>query len=119
MRVSVEALDVEVGDEVLAAVDREVNQRAASSSFAGVRDLRLRLRSAKGVLLCVAAVGFASGKLVTATGTSDRPLDAIVSALEGLPDRMDRLQRGEARAASPAATTEHAAVREALKRLLA
>ena len=119
MRVSVEALDVEVGDEVLTVLDREVSRRIRSSMFAGVRDLRLRLRSAKGVLLCVAAVGFASGDLVTATGTSDRPLDAMLGALEGLPDRMDRVQRAEARVKAPVAMTDDAAVREELKRLLA
>jgi hypothetical protein len=119
MRVAVEAVEVGVTDEILEAVDREVTARAGSSVFAGVRDVRLRLRRAKGALLCVAAVGFAGGDLVTSTATSDLPLDAIVGALDGLPDRIGRLHRTEPAAGAPSATAEHAAVRDALKRLLA
>src|SRR6185369_5920681 len=91
MRVALEALDVRVGDDVLKAVNREVTERVPSSVFAGVRDLRLRLRQTKGALLCVAAAGFAGGDLVTSTATSNNPLEAIVGALEGLPDRIDRV----------------------------
>ncbi len=114
MNVAVEALDVGLADADLEAVSREVTQRLTSSLFAGARDLRLRLRSAKGALLCVAAVGFAGGELVTSTASSDTPLAAMVGALDGLPERMDRLQRTEA---TPVAS-DHAAVRAALKRLL-
>ena len=114
MNVAVEALDVGLADADLEAVSREVTQRAASSLFAGVRDLRLRLRSAKGALLCVAVVGFAGGELVTSTATSDTPLAAMVGALEGLPERMDRMHRAEPK---PAAF-DHAPVRAELKRLL-
>jgi hypothetical protein len=117
MRVALEALDVGVADDVLEAVSREVTERTSSSVFQGVRDLRLRLRRAKGALLCVAAVGFVSGDLVTSTATSDSPLDAIVGALEGLPDRIDRAYRHEHRAT--AGQDGHAAVREELRRLLA
>jgi hypothetical protein len=119
MKVSLETLDVDVADDVLAAVDREVSERVTSSVFDGVRDLRLRLRSAKGVLLCVAAVGFAGGSLVTSTATSKRPLDAIVGALEGLPDRIDRMHRIEERPNASTPAESHAAVREELKKLLA
>src|SRR5262245_52036659 len=116
MRVALEALDVRVADDVLEEVNREVTERALSSVFAGVRDLRLRLRQAKGALLCVAAVGFTGGDLVTSTATSNSPLAAIVGALDGLPDRIDRVHRNEHRA-SPE-MTRHAAVRAELKRLL-
>lgn len=114
MHVAVEALDVSIADSDLAAVDREVAQRFASSPFAGVRDLRLRLRQAKGALLCVAAVGFGGGELVTSTATSDTPLAAMVGALEGLPARMARVLRSDA---TPKAEG-HAAVRAELRRLL-
>lgn len=97
MHVAVEALDVGVADADLEAVSREVSQRFTSSLFAGVRDLRLRLRSAQGALLCVAVVGFAGGGLVTSTATSDTPLTAMVGALDGLPERMDRIHRAEGR----------------------
>jgi hypothetical protein len=116
MRVALDSLDVPVPDDVLLAVDREVSERASSSVFSGVRDLRLRLRQAKGALLCVAAVGFAGGSLVTSTATSASPLGAIVGALEALPDRIDRIQRLEHDAAS--GVDSHAAVRAELERLL-
>jgi hypothetical protein len=120
MRIAVEALDVGVADEVLQAVDREVSERTTSSAFSGVRDLRLRLRQVKGALLCVAAVGFVGGDLVTSTATSQTPLEAIVGALDGLPDRIDRVHRTDHRSADAAhPMTSHAAVREELKRLLA
>ena len=111
MRVAVEAMDVGVAAADLEAVSREVSERFTSSLFAGVRDLRLRLRSAKGALVCVAMVGFAGGELVTSTATSNTPLTAMVGALDGLPERIDRVHRVEQ-------TTDHAAVRAALKRLL-
>jgi hypothetical protein len=114
MHVAVDALDVGVAESDLEAVSREVTSRFASSLFAGVRDLRLRLRSAQGALLCVAVVGFAGGKLVTSTATSDTPLAAMVGALDGLPERMDRIQRTEV----PASGADHAPVRAELKRLL-
>jgi hypothetical protein len=118
MRVAVEALDVPVADDVLEAVNREVTERFASAVFKGARDLRLRLRCVKGALLCVAAVGFAGGDLATSTATSKSPLGAIVGALEGLPDRIDRVHRSDHRPSVPPAMTAHAAVREELKRLL-
>lgn len=114
MHFAIEALDVGVDDDVLLAANREVSARVASSLFAGVRDVRLRLRQAKGALLCVVAVGFAGGDLVTSTATGERPLEAIVGALDGLPDRVDRVHRRETR---PSGLT-HAAVRDELKRLL-
>jgi hypothetical protein len=116
MRIALDALDVPVGDDVLTAVDREVTARAGSSIFAGVRDLRLRLRQAKGALLCVAAVGYFGGELVTSTATSSTPLAAIVGALEGLPDRIDRVHQSDRRTSSM--ESSHAAVRNELKRLL-
>ncbi len=118
MHVAIEALDVPVADEVLVAASREVTTRTASSVFAGVRDLRLRLRQVKGALLCVAAVGFAGGDLVTSTATSDSPLDAIVGALDGLPERIDRVHGSERRPSGVPNLASHAAVREQLKRLL-
>ena len=116
MHVAVEALDVGLADSDLEAVDREVSQRFAASPFAGVRDLRLRLRHVKGALLCVAAVGFGGGALVTSTATSDTPLAAMVGALDGLPERMERILRSEP--APKVDSSSHAAVRAELKRLL-
>jgi hypothetical protein len=99
-------------------VTREVSERATSSSvFAGVSDLRLRLRREKGALLCVAVLGFASGGLVTSTVKSESPLEAIVGALDGLPESIDR-QRSYARAEQAASASTHAAAREQLSRLL-
>jgi hypothetical protein len=118
MRVALESLDVRVADDVLDAVSREVTERVSASAFTGVRDLRLRLRQAKGALLCVAAVGFAGGDLVTSTATSSSPLEAIVGALDGLPDRIDRVHRSEHRPNASPTTDSHAAVRDELKRLL-
>lgn len=117
MRVALEALDVGVPDDVLAALEREVSKRTSSSVFAGVRDLRLRLRRAKGALLCVAAVGFTSGDLVTSTATSESPLDAVVGALDGLPERIDRAKRSEERENIAPPSSAHGAVREQLRRL--
>jgi hypothetical protein len=120
MRLAIDTLDVGVADEVLHAANGEVTSRLMSSVFAGVRDVRLRLRQAKGALLCVAVVGFASGELVTSTATSETPLEAIVGALDGLSDRMDRVHRSEPRSSSASiAMTSHAAVRQEIKRLLA
>ncbi len=117
MRVALESLDVPVADDVLAAVNRTVAERVALPLFQGVRDVRLRLRHARGALLCIAAVGFNGGDLVTSSATSDSPLEAIVGALDGLPGRMERLHRGGTRTRPPA-DADHAAVRGALKRLL-
>ena len=114
MRVALEALDVDVPKDVEEVVSRKVRERVASSVFSGVQDLRLRLRRTKGALLCVAAVGFAGGDLVTSTGTSDSPLEAIVGALDGLPERIGRVHRTNA----STAVDTHAAVRNELKRLL-
>lgn len=112
MRVGLEALDdVQVSSEVREAVSRQLTERMASSVFSGVEDLRLRLRRTKGALLCVAIVGFAGGDLVTSTATSESPLRAVVDALDGLPARMERVHRSEAR-------DRHAAVRAELKKLL-
>lgn len=120
MRVDLEALDdVQVPSDVREAVCRTVSERLASSVFSGVEDLRLRLRRAKGALLCVAIVGFAEGGLVTSTATSDTPLEALVGALDGLPERIERLHRSERRSASEDTASAHAAVRGELKRLLA
>lgn len=118
MRLAIEALDVSVADEVLLAAAREVTARAASSVFAGVRDVRLRLRQARGALLCVAAVGFAGGGLVTSSATRDTPLEAIVGALEGLPDRIDRVYGRAHHPSAESSAASSAAVREQLKRLL-
>lgn len=117
MRVGLEALDdVQVSSEVREAVCRQVKARTAV--FSGAADLRLRLRRTKGALLCVAIVGFAGGDLVTSTATSESPLDAVVDALDGLPARMERVHRTEARANDPSAADRHAAVRARLKMLL-
>lgn len=118
MYVAVDAPDVSVEGATLEAVSREVAERASSSLFAGARDLRLRLRSAKGALLCVAVVGFAGGDLVTSTATSDTPLSAMVAALDGLPDRIDRLHRVEPSRSAAPTPADHAALRAELKRLL-
>jgi hypothetical protein len=112
MHVAVEALDVGVADADLEAVDREMRQRATSSLFAGVRDIRLRLRRVKDALVCVAVVGFAGGGLVTSTATSDTPLTAMVGALDGLPERMDRMHRAETIPTS----LDHASVRAMVDR---
>jgi hypothetical protein len=118
MRIAIEAGDVSVSDDVLSEVDRAVSARVgASSAFAGARDLRLRLRHTKNALLCIAAVGFAGGGLVTSTAEGTSPFEAIVGALEDLPVRMDRLDDARRRTvASPAA--EHAAIRAELTRML-
>jgi hypothetical protein len=118
MRVALEAVGVVVGEPVLDAVTREVSQRATSSSvFAGVNDLRLRLRREKGALLCVAVLGLASGGLVTSTVKSESPLEAIVGALDGLPGSIDR-QRSYSRPDQAPGGSTHAAAREELKKLL-
>lgn len=112
MRVALEALDVAVGEDVLAAVGREVEDRVRAPEFAGARDLRVRLRRVKGAFLGVAMVGFSAGGLATSTATSSDPLSAMVSALDALPERMGHVQRRERRG------TTHTAVRAELKRLL-
>jgi hypothetical protein len=118
MRVGLEAVDVSVGEPVLEAVSREVSERASTSSvFAGVNDLRLRLRREGGALLCVAVLGFAGGGLVTSTVKSDSALEAIVGALDGLPQSIDR-QRSHARPDVAPSGSTHAAVRAQLERLL-
>ena len=121
MRVRLETLDdVEVSNDVREAVSRKVNERVTSSVFAGVQDLRLRLRRTKGALFCVAVVGFSGGSLVTSTATSktDSPLDAVVGALDGLPERIDRIQRTSTRNVDAPSVDRHAAYREQLKKLL-
>jgi hypothetical protein len=115
MRVGFEALDVDVSSDVREAVGRKVSERFASSVFAGAEDLRLRLRRTKGALLCVAVVGFIGGDLVTSTATSESPLEAVVDALDRLPERIDRVHRTDRRAS---AVDRHAVVRDELKRLL-
>ena len=117
MRVAIEAVDVAVPDEELSKVDDVVNARVRSSSFDGARDLRLRLRRTKNALLCIAAVGFSGGGLVTSTATGSSPFTAIVGALDELPARIDRVD-GLRRAAGAAGAGDHAAVRETLRRLL-
>lgn len=112
MRVAVEATDVGVTAAELEAVNREVAARTQSSAFEGARDLRLRLRLVKGALLCIVAVGFSGGDLVTSTATSTTPLGAMVDALDALPERMERVPRSEHRPPT------HAAVRHKLKLLL-
>lgn len=119
MRIGLEAGDdVPVSAEMRDAVSRQISERFASSVFAGVQDLRLRLRRTKGALLCVAIVGFVGGDLVTSTATSDSPLEAVVDALDGLPERVERIHRKDARTSTEGDATSHAAVRAALKRLL-
>ena len=94
------------------AVSREVSARVQSPAFEGARDLRLRLRQVKGALLCIVAVGFSGGDLVTSTATSSTPLGAMVDALDGLPERMERVPRMEHRPPT------HAAVRNKLRLML-
>jgi hypothetical protein len=119
MRIGLEALDdVDVTSDVRDAVSRTVSERAASSVFAGVQDLRLRLRRTKDALLCVAMVGFAGGDLVTSTAPRATPLEAVVQALDGLPDRIERAHRIDRRTKSAEDGDRHAAVRDELKRLL-
>jgi len=119
MRVGFESLDdIQVSSDVCEAVSRTVSERFTSSVFAGVVDLRLRLRRTKGALLCVAIVGFVGGDLVTSTATSDSPLEAVVDALDGLPERIGRVHRTERRPEVPVDVERHAAVRDELKRLL-
>jgi len=120
MRVAVEALDdITVTDDMLSAVDSEVRERVSASAavLEGARDLRLRLRNVKGALLCIVAVGFSGGDLVTSTATRSTPMEAVVEALDGLPDRIASgrvIQRNELRGSAT-----HAEVRAELKRLLA
>jgi hypothetical protein len=114
MRVALEAIDVAVGNDVLARVDREVANRIRAPEFSAARDLRLRLRQVKGAFLGIVIVGFSAGDLITSTATSNDPLDAMVSALDGLPGRMDRIQKRH----EPRPNT-HAKFREELRRLLA
>jgi hypothetical protein len=119
MRVGLEALDdVPISSDVREAVSRTVSERSTSSVFAGVDDLRLRLRRTKDALLCVAIVGLAGGGLVTSTATSDTPLNAVVDALDGLPERISRAPRIDRRPKAPVDVDRHAAYREELKRLL-
>lgn len=118
MRVAIEALDLSVSDDELAAVDREVNARASAEPFKEARDLRLRLRRTKNALICVAAVGFVGGGLVTSTATRPTPIQAIVGALDELPERIERSEAASAgRRANRAKGTTHAAVRDAVRRL--
>jgi hypothetical protein len=118
MRVGLEAPDdFQVSREVRDAVSRQVAERVASSVFAGVQDLRLRLRRTKDALLCVAIVGFAGGDLVTSVATSRSPLEAVVDALDGLPARIERVHRTDSRS-NNASPDRHAAVRAQLKMLL-
>ena len=122
MRVGFEALeDLEVSDDVREAVCKKVKEGVASSLFAGVDDLRLRLRrTTKGVLVAVAIVGFAGGGLATstATSTSNDPLAAVSDALDGIPAHLDRAQRSYRRAEDAPSTDRHAAVREHVRRVL-
>ncbi|HSO37531.1 MAG TPA: hypothetical protein VLT33_33630 [Labilithrix sp.] len=121
MRVGFEALDdVEVSNGVREAVCRKVKEGVASSLFAGVDDLRLRLRRTKGVLVAVAIVSFAGGGLATSTATSARndALEAVAGALDGIPAHLDRAQRSYRRAESAPSTDRHAAVRDQLRKLL-
>lgn len=119
MRIGLESIDdVDITNDVREAVSRKVNERVASSVFAGVQDLRLRLRRTKDALLCVAIVGFAGGELVTSVATSGTPLEAVVDALDGLPARIERVHRLERGSKSGADRDRHAAVRGELKRLL-
>ncbi len=115
MRIAIEAGDLPVSDDVLSEVSRAV--RARASAFSDARDLRLRLRQTKSALLCVVAVGFAGGGLVTSTAEGRTPVEAVVGALDDLPARRDR-QADARRGAVPAeAPSEHAALRGELRRL--
>ena len=119
MRIGFESLDdVDLTSDDRDAVSRKVSERITSSVFAGVQDLRLRLRRTKDALLCVAIVGLAGGDLVTSVATSGTPLEAVVDALDGLPERIERAQKIDRRSKSADDGDRHAAVREALKRLL-
>ena len=121
MRVRFEALeDVQVSDDVREAVCRKVKESQASSLFAGVDDLRLRLRRTKGVLVAVAIVGFAGGGLATSTAASASgdPLEAVVGALDGIPAHLDRIQRAYRRSEEATSTARHAAVRDHLRKML-
>ena len=114
MKVAVDAEDIGLSAAELDAVSREVDARAQSPMFAGAKDLRFRLRQVKGALLCIVAVGFSGGDLVTSTATSKTPLEAMVGALDGLPERIERLPRID----HEHRPTTHAAVRNQLKLLL-
>lgn len=116
MRIAIEAGDLPVSDDVLSEMDRAA--RARASTFIGARDLRLRLRQTKNALLCVVAVGFAGGGLVTSTAEGTTPFEAVVGALEELPARRDRLDDARRSATVADAPTEHAALRGELRRLL-
>ncbi|MBS2018117.1 MAG: hypothetical protein JST00_34920 [Deltaproteobacteria bacterium] len=118
MRVGFEALDVDVSTDERQAVCGAVKERTTSSVFAGVQDLRLRLRQVGGALLCVVIAGFAEGELVTSTAKGDSALGAVVGALDGLPERIDRMPRIQ-RPKNAMAAARHAAIREELKRALA
>ena len=121
MRVGFEALeDVEVSSDVREAVCRKVNEGVAASLFAGVDDLRLRLRRTKGVLVAVAIVGFAGGGLATSTATSasNDPLEAVAGALDGIPAHLDRAQRSYRRSEDAPGADRHAAVRDHLRKVL-
>lgn len=118
MRIGFEALDdVDVTSDLREAVCRKVTERVASSVFAGVQDLRLRLRRSKDALLCVAIVGLSGGDLVTSTATNGTPLEAVVAALDGLPERIERAHQYDRRSKSADDGNRHAAVREELHRL--
>lgn len=114
MRVAVDTVELPLEEEELASVEGVVQERVASPIFAGASDLRVRLRKVKGALLCVAAVGLAGGGLATSTATSSTPLDAVMGALDGLPDRIDRARR----ISSTSRGSRHAAVRAEVKKLL-
>lgn len=117
MRVAVDTTDVQVDEAVLEAVGREVTERVGMPVFAGARDVRLRLRQAKGALLAIVAVGFSAGGLVTSSAESATPLEAITLAFDGLPERLERIKSSEQR--GDVGASRHAAVRHELQRLLA
>jgi hypothetical protein len=119
MRIGLEGLDgIDVTGDLRETVDRKVSERVGSSVFAGVQDLRLRLRRSKDALLCVAIVGFAGGDLVTSTATSGTPLEAVADALDGLPERIERANRTDRRSMPADGGDRHAVVRAELRRLL-
>lgn len=119
MRIGFESPDdLQVSSDVREAMSRKVSERIASSVFAGVVDLRLRLRRTKGALLCVAIVGFAGGDLVTSTATREGPLEAVVDALDGLPERIDHAHSFDRGTRGRVEVDRHAAVRDELKKLL-